>query len=271
MWLSQIQFIRDVKIHRSTHLKAINLYNKRSGYILIKTLGFVFMRALLMFLALTFSQLLLAAPNNPLRCVTTHYPPFTIYDEQTNTFTGLDIEYLEFIERNLNLNIDVVHLPWARIKKEMTLGYYDCYFSLANNKDRAKYLDFTSEPLHTTQFGLFTIHKASQLTDDLSAERIAMLRGVALPNIIAAHYNIDDSNLMRSLSTKATFELLDKNRVDYAITNYQAGLWHAKNHKNITAKQLNEFALPVYIAFKHGVINTKLVDEQIIRFKNQKQ
>lgn len=231
----------------------------------------MFMRAVLVFLALTFSQLLLATPNKTLRCATTHYPPFTIYDEQTNTFSGLDIEYLRFIERNLNLNIDVVHLPWARIKKEMTLGYYDCYFSLANNKERTQYLDFTSEPLHITQFGLFGKTKEQLNTTDLSAARIAMLRGVALPNIIAAHYNIDDSNLMRSLSTKATFELLDKNRVDYAITNYQAGLWYAKNHKNITARQLNEFALPVYIAFKHGVINTKLVDEQIIRFKNQKQ
>ncbi|WP_367998453.1 substrate-binding periplasmic protein [Pseudoalteromonas carrageenovora] len=213
----------------------------------------------------------IGTPNKTLRCATTHYPPFTIYDEQTNTFSGLDIEYLRFIERNLNLNIDVMHLPWARIKKEMTLGYYDCYFSLANNKERTQYLDFTSEPLHITQFGLFGKTKEQLNTTDLSAARIAMLRGVALPNIIAAHYNIDDSNLMRSLSTKATFELLDKNRVDYAITNYQAGLWYAKNHKNITARQLNEFALPVYIAFKHGVINTKLVDEQIIRFKNQKQ
>ncbi|BED88241.1 hypothetical protein PspMM1_07090 [Pseudoalteromonas sp. MM1] len=229
----------------------------------------MFMRAVLMLLALTFSQLLLAAPNKTLRCVTTHYPPFTIYDEQTNTFTGLDIEYLEFIERNLNLNIDVVHLPWARVKKEMKLGYYDCYFALANNTERAQYLDFTSEPMHTTQFGLFTTNKEKQFTDDLSTARIAMLRGVALPNIIAAHYNIDDSNLMRSLSTKATFDLLDKQRVDYAITNYQAGLWYSKGYKNIRAKQLEDYTLPVYIAFKHGVINTKLVDEQIKRYKAQ--
>jgi len=187
MWFSQIHFIRDIKIHRSTQLKAINLYNKRSGSILIKNFGFVFMRAVLMFLALTFSQLLLAAPNKTLRCATTHYPPFTIYDEQTNTFSGLDIEYLRFIERNLNLNIDVVHLPWARIKKEMTLGYYDCYFSLANNKERSQYLDFTSEPLHITQFGLFGKTKEQLNTTDLSAARIAMLRGDALPNIIAAH------------------------------------------------------------------------------------
>ena len=226
------------------------------------------MRTLLLLLAFSFSSLLLAAPNKTLRCATTHYPPFTIYDDETHTFTGIDIDYLAFIERNLNLNIEVVHLPWARIKKEMKLGYYDCYFALANNTERAQYLEFTTEPLHTTQFGLFSTEKAN-LNNDLSNSRIAMLRGVKLPSVLAKEYNIKQSNFMHSLSTKATFDLLDKQRVDYAITNYQAGLWYSKGYKNIYAKQLEGYALPVYIAFKHGVVDTALVDEQIKRYKAQ--
>lgn len=226
------------------------------------------MRTLLLLLAFSFSSLLLAAPNKTLRCATTHYPPFTIYDDETHTFTGIDIDYLAFIERNLNLNIEVVHLPWARIKKEMKLGYYDCYFALANNTERAQYLEFTTEPLHTTQFGLFSTQKAN-LNNDLSNSRIAMLRGVKLPSVLAKEYNIKQSNFMHSLSTKATFDLLDKQRVDYAITNYQAGLWYSKGYKNIYAKQLEGYALPVYIAFKHGVVDTALVDEQIKRYKAQ--
>ena len=226
------------------------------------------MRTLLLLLAFSFSSLLLAAPNKTLRCATTHYPPFTIYDDETHTFTGIDIDYLAFIERNLNLNIEVVHLPWARIKKEMTLGYYDCYFALANNTERAQYLEFTTEPLHTTQFGLFSTQKAN-LNNDLSNSRIAMLRGVKLPSVLAKEYNIKQSNFMHSLSTKATFDLLNKQRVDYAITNYQAGLWYSKGYKNIYAKQLEGYALPVYIAFKHGVVDTALVDEQIKRYKAQ--
>lgn len=226
------------------------------------------MRTLLLLLAFSFSSLLLAAPNKTLRCATTHYPPFTIYDDETHTFTGIDIDYLAFIERNLNLNIEVVHLPWARIKKEMTLGYYDCYFALANNTERAQYLEFTTEPLHTTQFGLFSTQKAN-LNNDLSNSRIAMLRGVKLPSVLAKEYNIKQSNFMHSLSTKATFDLLNKQRVDYAITNYQAGLWYSKGYKNIYAKQLEGYALPVYIAFKHGVVDTALIDEQIKRYKAQ--
>ncbi|MBH0027259.1 transporter substrate-binding domain-containing protein [Pseudoalteromonas sp. SWN29] len=228
------------------------------------------MRATLLFLALTFPSLLLAAPSKTLRCVTTHYPPFTIYDEKADTFTGLDIDYIKFIEKNLNLKIDVVHLPWARVKKEMKLGYYDCYFSLANYKERTEYLDFTSEPLHTTKYGLFTLNEDNLLTDDLSKAAIAMLRGVILPEIIATKYTINENNLLRSLSTEATFELLEKNRVQYAITNYQAGLWYSKKYKNIYARQLNDYSFPVYIAFKRGVMDTKLVDEQIKQFKTQK-
>ncbi|GAA59306.1 hypothetical protein P20652_1167 [Pseudoalteromonas sp. BSi20652] len=229
------------------------------------------MRAIILFLALNYPSLLLAAPSQTLRCVTTHYPPFTVYDEKTDTFTGLDIEYLTFIERNLNLKIDVVHLPWARVKKEMTLGYYDCYFSLTNNQERAKYLDFTSVPLHTTKFGLFTLSEDKLLTNNLSNATIAMLRGVALPEVIATKYNIDESNLMRTLLTTDTFGLLEKNRIEYAITNYQAGLWYSKEYKKVYARQLNEFTFPTYIAFKHGVIDTKLIDEQIKRFKAQAQ
>ena len=226
------------------------------------------MRTLLLLLAFSFSSLLLAAPNKTLRCATTHYPPFTIYDDETHTFTGIDIDYLAFIERNLEVTIELVHLPWARIKKEMTLGYYDCYFALANNTERAQYLEFTTEPLHTTQFGLFSTEKAT-LNNDLSNSRIAMLRGVKLPSVLAKEYNIKQSNFMHSLSTKATFDLLDKQRVDYAITNYQAGLWYSKGYKNIYAKQLEGYALPVYIAFKHGMVDTALVDEQIKRYKAQ--
>ena len=226
------------------------------------------MRTLLLLLAFSFSSLLLAAPNKTLRCATTHYPPFTIYDDETHTFTGIDIDYLAFIERNLEVTIELVHLPWARIKKEMTLGYYDCYFALANNTERAQYLEFTTEPLHTTQFGLFSTQKAN-LNNDLSNSRIAMLRGVKLPSVLAKEYNIKQSNFMHSLSTKATFDLLNKQRVDYAITNYQAGLWYSKGYKNIYAKQLEGYALPVYIAFKHGMVDTALVDEQIKRYKAQ--
>ena len=50
------------------------------------------MRAIFLFLALTLPSLLLAAPSKTLRCVTTHYPPFTIFDEKSDTFTGLDID-----------------------------------------------------------------------------------------------------------------------------------------------------------------------------------
>ncbi|WP_282130466.1 substrate-binding periplasmic protein [Pseudoalteromonas aliena] len=227
------------------------------------------MRTMLLFMVLIFSSLLSAAPQKKLRCVTTHYPPFTIYDENSDTFTGLDIEYLTFIERNLNLHIEIVHLPWARVKKEMKLGYYDCYFSLANNKERAKYLDFTSEPLHITQFGLFALNNDKLLTNDLSNSTVAMLRGVPLPSTIASQYNIKSNSLIQSLSTKASFKLLEKKRVEYVITNYQAGLWYSKEYKNIYARQLNEFSLPVYIAFKRGIIDTKLIDEQIKRFKTQ--
>ena len=236
-------------------------------FMYLNGIKFIFMRVMLLFLILTFPSLLLAAPSKILRCVTTHYPPFTIYDEKTNTFTGLDIDYIKFIEKNLNLKINVIHLPWARIKKEVELGYYDCYFSLANYKERTQYLDFTSEPLHSTKFGLFALNEDKLLTDDLSKASIAMLRGVILPDIIATKYMIDENNLLRSISTKATFDLLEKKRVQYAITNYQAGLWYSKKYKNTYVKQLNEYSFPVYIAFKQGVIDIKQVDEQIKRFK----
>ncbi|WP_241764516.1 MULTISPECIES: hypothetical protein [unclassified Pseudoalteromonas] len=48
-------------------------------------------------------------------------------------------------------------------------------------------------------------------------------------------------------------------------------MWYSKEYKNIYARQLNEFTFPTYIAFKRGVIDTKLVDEQIKRFKAQAQ
>ncbi|MEM5545367.1 substrate-binding periplasmic protein [Pseudoalteromonas fuliginea] len=224
------------------------------------------MRVIFFFIIL-YSTPLFASQNKIIRCVTTHYPPFTIYDTNTETFTGLDIEYLRFIEHNLELNIELVHLPWARVQKEMKKDNFDCYFSLGNNPERAKYLDFTTVPLHVTKFGLFTINDQNVINNNLSQAAISMLRGVDLPVEIAKKYAIDSNNIMRSLSSEDTFKLLKKGRVQYAITNYQAGLWYTQPFKNITSIELNEFQLPVYIAFKFGVIDTHKVDQQIKAFQ----
>lgn len=224
------------------------------------------MRFLILFILIFTHSLGFAAQKQNLRCVTTHYPPFTIYDAHTNSFTGIDIGYLKHFEQTLNVTIDVVHLPWARVQKEMKTSQYDCYFSLAYNEERAKYLSFTNIPLHTTKYGVFKVNN-TPLKTDLSDAVIAVLRGVTLPDVIIKKYAINDDKLMRSLSTVASFQLLNKGRVDYVITNYEAGLWYSKNNKNITATELNEYQLPVYIAFKPGVINISQVNTQIKHYQ----
>lgn len=229
----------------------------------------IVMRFILLIFALMASSLAVAESGKTLRCVTTHYPPYTIFDEQKNIFTGSDIELINYLNQSLGLNIKVIHLPWARVKKEMTLNYYDCYFSLATNTLREKHLEFTQHPTHVTKFGLFALDKSTLNNKDFSSTRIAMLRGVALPNEIADKYNILPKNIMHTLSTSDSFKLLEKKRVDFIITNYQAGLWFAKNSVGIHARQFHESSLPVYIAFKPGVVDINLIDKQIKQYYEQ--
>jgi len=229
----------------------------------------IVMRFILLIFALVASSLAVAESGKTLRCVTTHYPPYTIFDEQKNTFTGSDIDLINYLKQSLGLNIKVIHLPWARVKKEMILNYYDCYFSLATNTLREKHLEFTQHPTHVTKFGLFALDKNSLNNEDFSHTRVAMLRGVALPNEIADKYKILPKNIIHSLSTSDSFKLLEKKRVDYVITNYQAGLWFAKNNTGIYARQFDESSLPVYIAFKPGVVDINIINEQIKRFNGR--
>ena len=108
--------------------------------------------ALFLLFSLLISSSVKAAKK--LTCATTHYPPYTVFDESKREFVGSDMTLLQMLFKSLDLDVEVVNLPWARLKQEIEESRYDCYFSLGKFPNREVYLDYTSTPIHMTKIGV---------------------------------------------------------------------------------------------------------------------
>ena len=89
--------------------------------------------------------------------------------------------YLNQLANRLNWKLTVLNFPWGRVKKEIEKNQFDCFFSLAYHKDRAKYLTYTEFPLHITQYGVFFQKHNSQIHQkNLANKIVGVLRGIPL-------------------------------------------------------------------------------------------
>lgn len=204
-------------------------------------------------------------------CLTTHYPPYTIYRDKQQDFVGLDMRYINKLASKLNWNLTVLNFPWGRLKLEIEKDQFNCFFSLAYEPQRAKYLDYTHHPLHTTEYGVFFLkgkrHFAQQ---NLANQIVGVLRGVPLAPKALKQNNLNQAKFVFLDSNETLLSILHTGRVDASVLNYQVGLYLLNaepNSENIDSFKVAEYQLPVYLAFRKGTQDVKVVDiafEQVI-------
>lgn len=203
-----------------------------------------------------------------LTCATTHYPPYTIFDESKNEFIGSDITLLQLLFKNIDLDVEVVNLPWARLKKEIKKNHYDCYFSLGKLPNREVFLDYTDTPTHITKIAIFSARDNKKL--DLTNKIVGVHRGINFHLDIAHLHQLENASFKKLPSNDVLFKMLINERLDAVITSKVVDEHilinqHPDFMANIT--NITRYQLPTYIAFKKDTIDISVVNKALLKIK----
>jgi len=202
-------------------------------------------------------------------CATTHYPPYTIFDESNNTFTGLDMAIINPVFKQLQLEVKIVNIPWARLKKEIDKNTYDCYFSLAKLQNREQFLEYSNIPTHITRISIF--HPKNKQNIDFSNKKVGIHRGINFHQDILSFYGLQHSVFHKLPSNEILFQMLHHQRVDAVVTSKAVGEYILKNQYAdfaVDILDIAEYKLAVYLAFKKGVVDISTVNKALFKIIN---
>lgn len=204
------------------------------------------------------------AVTKSLTCATTHYPPYTAFNEENKTFSGIDMDIVKPLFKQLNYQVNIVNLPWARLKEEITKNTYDCYFSLAKIDDRENYLSFTSTPTHITTIAIFYAKQFNSI--DFTDKTVGVHRGIGVHEDVMPYHGLHGAKLYKLPSNEILFQMLHHHRVDAVVTSKVVGEYILKTQYsdfNFNSLDIGNFQLPVYIAFKKGAVDINIVNQEL--------
>jgi polar amino acid transport system substrate-binding protein len=191
-----------------------------------------------------------------LTCLTTHYPPFAVFQGKKKGFTGLDVAILERLAQRLNWQIEILNFPWGRVKIEIEKNNFNCFFSLAYTPERGKFLEYTQRPMHVTQYGVFFLAGNEALSQqNFTGKNIGLLRSMPLPQPLLAIDQVRNANFVYLDSNETLLEILLTGRIDASITNFAVGNYLRDTlnlQQQVRSVVLSDYELPVYLAFRQG-------------------
>lgn len=118
----------------------------------------------------------------PIQLVTLDYPPYIVSEE--GELTGVAIDLVEAVFKELNVPISIQVLPWARALSNVQFGRADAIFTAFKTSDREAFADFSHQVLFTQNISL-VVKKGSRLTPeqfltaDLSQSSICVVNRVS--------------------------------------------------------------------------------------------
>ncbi len=215
--------------------------------------------------------LFVSTPTNAtpqkIECVTTHFPPYAIYDDASQTFSGMDVDIVNHLASTLNWQLKIRYLPWARIKKGIDNQEFECVFSLAKTPLREQQLTFTQLPMHTTEYAVFT--KAPwqvKHLQELNGKLLGVKRGITPAREVQDKIDAGDVHAIYANDDEALFTMLEKGRIDAIVTNRLVGRYVAKQLgvKRLKSYTLETVWLPTFLAFKPGVVKIKEINNAML-------
>lgn len=199
-------------------------------------------------------------------CATTHYPPYSTFDNSKKVFTGSDINIIQSLSKSLKIDIEIVNLPWARLKTEIPQNNYDCFFSLGKFPHREEYLDYTSIPTHVTKIAIFAPKGDKDMNLDLSNKIVGVHRGINFHLDIPSLHKLDNATIHKFPTNDILFEMLVAERVDAIVMSQTVGEYLLQTqHPNfrVDVHHIKSYELPVYLAFRKGTININKVNKEL--------
>ena len=166
-----------------------------------------------------FAQRADAAEGKVLKLGMYHSPPY-YQTENVTTPTGLSLDLLTPVARQLGFGLQVVPCPFPRCLKMAEQGELDIVAGLINNQQRRQYLRFLSPPMMQFHSAFVFYAKAGsplklEKLEDIQGHSVAVLRnGVYFP----AFDNAKNFTRVPVNSEVIALEMVALGRVDFAIT-----------------------------------------------------
>lgn len=160
-----------------------------------------------------------AAEGTVLKLGMYHSPPY-YQTENVTTPTGLSLDLLTPVAKQLGFGLQVVPCPFPRCLKMAEQGELDIVAGLINNQQRRQYLRFLSPPMMQFHSAFVFYAKAGsplkiEKLEDLKGYSVAVLRnGVYFP----AFDNAKNFTRVPVNSEVIALEMVALGRVDFAIT-----------------------------------------------------
>jgi len=190
-----------------------------------------------------------------LNLVTFEYPPYE-YSEN-GKLKGMAVEVVKLIFKELEIDITIEVLPWARAIKYIEHGERDAIFTAYKNPVREKFADYSTEVL-MPQIVSFFVRKGSPIVFDgdfnkLSKHSIGVVRKISYgQKLDLAIKNGIFKRVEQVNDVTQNFRKLIKGRIDI-IPNSKYGGYHILNkldqEDEVDELLLNIQSVPSFIAF----------------------
>jgi len=190
-----------------------------------------------------------------LRLVTFEYPPYEYTDK--GELKGMAVQVVKMIFKQMNQDITIEVLPWARAIKYIEDGSRDGIFTAYKNPDREKFADYSKEVLMPQTVSFF-VKKGRNISYDgdlnkLSSYSIGVVRKISYgQKLDAAIENNGFKRVEPVNDVTQNFRKLIKGRIDI-IPNSKYGGYHILKKLNqtneVSVLPVNIQSVPSYMAF----------------------
>lgn len=145
-------------------------------------------------------------------------PPFSFHEG--GILKGIDIDVIKEVGNNLNLHIEIVTLPWARVIAELHNGAIDGAFSVYENEERKKFCRYI-DIIHYDNLGIVT-----RRSNEFKYSDITSLYGKKIGKGVGVFINTDFENAVNDKkiiveeindTTMSNIKKLYLNRLDAVI------------------------------------------------------
>ncbi|WJG10761.1 transporter substrate-binding domain-containing protein [Aliiglaciecola sp. LCG003] len=186
-----------------------------------------------------------------IRCATTHYPPFAIFETPGHEVRGSDVTKLRKLAIDFNWNMKIDNVPWSRLKLMLGTSTYDCYFSLGDFPYRRELINYTDYPLHVSRYGLF--YRKDFAPKNIN--NLGIVRGIRVPESMSLSMHLASANVSEFPSNEVLLGMLLKGRLDAFVTNSASGKYLLEQtgvENSVSVDTYDGYALPTFLVFsKH--------------------
>ncbi len=207
-------------------------------------------------------------------CTQSGFEPYVI--KHKNSLTGIDIDIIVQILKDLKQPGEIKAYPWKRMVSLLKSGECDLAFSLFDTQSRREFASFIfTVPMHYSTFSVFVrqdkMFRFNKISDFFGL-KVAHNRGYALT--IGFEQAIADHRLERVFFDDAQYaiKMLEAGRIDAILDNEARFRYYLKKHNKLgTIKSLSIPFMPHRPAFLALSRNSKLMQPLTLKKKVERE